>query len=234
MSYDERKLGVICAWRGTCNLKYSMPGGLALHCTEFTRDVTLKEPEEEIRKRNILIVGPREIGKTTLVRKVLDQASLRAEGYYTQTVKEGWFGGDRLELVYVTGGTAALATSRASAGGPRLGRYYANMNVVQNELVPRLAHAVRSEQTELIVLDEVSQWQCLSEAYRKQVVDCITSNKSVLATVSVGEQDDDFLRTLETRSDVSVLHIGYENRDALVERVLFMLTGRRDHAATGE
>lgn len=51
MSYDGRKLCVMCAWRGTCQLKYSMPGGVALHCVDYTRDITLKEPEEELGKR---------------------------------------------------------------------------------------------------------------------------------------------------------------------------------------
>jgi hypothetical protein len=51
MSYDERKLCVMCAWRGTCQLIYSMPGGVALHCADYTRDLTLKEPEGELGKR---------------------------------------------------------------------------------------------------------------------------------------------------------------------------------------
>ena len=57
MSYDTRKLCVMCAWRGTCQLKYSMPGGVALHCVEYTRDVTLKEPEEEPEVRNESVGG---------------------------------------------------------------------------------------------------------------------------------------------------------------------------------
>jgi hypothetical protein len=28
-----------------------MPGGVALHCVDYTRDITLKEPEEELGKR---------------------------------------------------------------------------------------------------------------------------------------------------------------------------------------
>ncbi len=229
-SYDERKLCVVCAWRGTCQLKYSMPGGVALHCTEFTRDVTLKEPEEEIRKRNILLIGPREIGKTTLLRNVADRAGLRADGYYTRALKEGFFGARRHELVFWSGGVTTLAKTKAEPGWKRWGTHYVNLDAVERELVPKLRRAIQSEATELIVLDEVGQWQCLSESFRKQVVDCITSHKSVLASVSVGDQDDAFLRELESRSDVTVIHIGYENRDSLAERLLFMLTGRPEYS----
>ncbi|MEE9533941.1 MAG: nucleoside-triphosphatase, partial [Acidimicrobiia bacterium] len=178
-SYDERKLCVVCAWRGTCQLKYSMPGGVALHCTEFTRDVTLKEPEEEIRKRNILLIGPREIGKTTLLRNVADRAGLRADGYYTRALKEGFFGARRHELVFWSGGVTTLAKTKAEPGWKRWGTHYVNLDAVEGEVVPRLRQAIQAEATELIVLDEVGQWQCLSESFRKQVVDCITSHKSV-------------------------------------------------------
>ncbi len=48
--------------------------------------------------------------------------------------------------------------------------------------------------------------------------------------MSVGDEDDTFLRELESRSDVTVIHIGYETRDSLAERLLFMLTARPEYS----
>lgn len=231
MSYDERKLCVVCAWRGTCNLKYSMPGGVALHCTEFTRDVTLKEPEEEIRKRNILLIGPREIGKTTLVQRTLEGAGLPADGYYARTVKEGVFGGRRHEAVFMSGEVHTIATTASHHGWYRMGKVYVNLEMIEHGLVPHLRRILHSEQVRLVVMDEVNRWLCLSEAFRNLVVDAITSSKHVLTAVSVGEEDDAFLRSLESRSDVTVFHVTYDNRDTLSERIQFMLTGRAGRPA---
>lgn len=47
---DDRTICVICAWRATCNKKFSMDGSTTTRCPEFTKDVTLKasdEPREE-------------------------------------------------------------------------------------------------------------------------------------------------------------------------------------------
>lgn len=225
MSYDERKLCVVCAWRGTCNLKYSMPGGVALHCTEFTRDVTLKEPEEEVRKRNILLIGPREIGKTTLVQRTLERAGLPADGYYARTIKEGLFGGRRHELVFTSGEVHPIATSASHRGWYRLGKFSVNLEMIVQELVPHLRRILNLEQPRLVVMDEVNLWLCVSEPFRNLVVDAITSSKHILMTVSVGEEDDAFLHSLQSRSDVSVFHVTYDNRDTLSDRILFMLTG---------
>jgi len=37
---------VICAWRGECQKKFSVPDGGA-RCPDFTRDVTVRNPDEE-------------------------------------------------------------------------------------------------------------------------------------------------------------------------------------------
>ena len=47
MEYQGVKLCVVCAWRELCRKKFLYPGGLAWNCPEFTRDLTIKEPEKE-------------------------------------------------------------------------------------------------------------------------------------------------------------------------------------------
>jgi hypothetical protein len=43
----ERTVCVTCAWRQTCNKKFSMDGATTTRCVEYTRDLTLKAPKEE-------------------------------------------------------------------------------------------------------------------------------------------------------------------------------------------
>jgi len=44
---------VTCAWRQTCNKKFSMDGATTTRCPEYTRDVTLKQTslDEEKEKK---------------------------------------------------------------------------------------------------------------------------------------------------------------------------------------
>ena len=52
---NNRTICVMCAWRQTCNKKFSMDGATTTRCPEYTRDVTLKRPDEEKeddKKRN--------------------------------------------------------------------------------------------------------------------------------------------------------------------------------------
>jgi hypothetical protein len=44
---SDQTICVVCAWRQTCNKKFSMDGSTTTRCPDFTRDVTLKPPKEE-------------------------------------------------------------------------------------------------------------------------------------------------------------------------------------------
>jgi hypothetical protein len=43
---DGPTLCVVCAWRATCNKKFSMDGASSTRCPEFTRDVTLRNASD--------------------------------------------------------------------------------------------------------------------------------------------------------------------------------------------
>jgi len=43
----EKTVCVTCAWRQTCNKKFSMDGATTTRCVEYTRDLTLRERKEE-------------------------------------------------------------------------------------------------------------------------------------------------------------------------------------------
>jgi hypothetical protein len=44
---NERSLCVMCAWRQACNKKFTMDGATTTRCAEYTRDITLKQTNEE-------------------------------------------------------------------------------------------------------------------------------------------------------------------------------------------
>ncbi len=55
---DDRSICVICAWRQTCNKKFSMDGATSTRCLDFTRDVTLTaaaagEPTEDSERERV-------------------------------------------------------------------------------------------------------------------------------------------------------------------------------------
>ena len=46
----EIEICAVCAWRGTCQKKFSL-SGKNIHCADFVRDVSLKEKSEPEEKK---------------------------------------------------------------------------------------------------------------------------------------------------------------------------------------
>ncbi|MEJ2717865.1 MAG: hypothetical protein P8182_12105 [Deltaproteobacteria bacterium] len=47
---DDRTICVMCAWRATCNKKFSMDGATTTRCPDYTRDLTLKETDSDNKR----------------------------------------------------------------------------------------------------------------------------------------------------------------------------------------
>jgi hypothetical protein len=45
VAMSDRSLCPICAWRGDCSKKFK--AGAGIHCPDFSRDMTIKNPELE-------------------------------------------------------------------------------------------------------------------------------------------------------------------------------------------
>ncbi|MBM4140544.1 MAG: hypothetical protein FJ242_03490 [Nitrospira sp.] len=65
MRATEISICAICAWRETCQKKFSL-SGRDMRCAEFVRDITIKveeEPVEKEKKKEKKIVKPLKKGK---------------------------------------------------------------------------------------------------------------------------------------------------------------------------
>ncbi|MBI5187742.1 MAG: hypothetical protein HZA07_01530 [Nitrospirae bacterium] len=48
---SKRDICVVCAWRADCQKRFSMKAGQ--RCPDFVRDVSLKEEEEVVEKKEV-------------------------------------------------------------------------------------------------------------------------------------------------------------------------------------
>ena len=209
MAGEERKLCLFCIERGACEGKYHMPGGEASYCREYRRDASLKPADRS--KRNVLIVGPAGAERTKLVEAIMDRTGLASSGYYTKVVQEGFLR-SRVDLVLLSEGETRVLP--AAAGG-----------TADVWLMPTIEQALRSDDRGLLVLDEVGTLQGASVPFRRVLVDCFTSDRPVLATLSLGGREEDFLLSLESRADVRILPLRDGTQEALAESAVRLLRG---------
>ena len=161
--------------------------------------------------KNILICGPPGVGKTTLIKKILENINLRAGGFYTEEIKENnrRVGFKIISLDNQEGILAHISIK----GAKRVGRYGVNIYDLENIGVKSLSQALRDD--ELIIIDEIGKMEVFSEKFKEKVLDCLNSKKIVLATISIG--GDKFISNIKRRDDIILFEITKENRNKLIE-----------------
>jgi nucleoside-triphosphatase len=157
-------------------------------------------------KRAFLITGHPGCGKTTLVRRLVDELGVPAGGFYTQEIhtrgrREG-FG-----LTTLDGETATLASVHIT-GGPRVSRYGVNPAAMDDVATPAIERAIADAR--LIVIDEIGKMELLSNRFRQAVLAALECGQPVLATVMLASHP--WAGALKRRPEVSLVVLTEGNR----------------------
>jgi nucleoside-triphosphatase len=162
---------------------------------------------------NILLTGVPGVGKTTLVRRVLEGIDARVGGFCTEEIRER---GKRVGFSIRTfdGRTGVLA--HVNQKGPhRVGKYGVNIEDLERIAAGSVVSAVGSD--DLVVIDELGRMELFSALFQRVVMEALDSEKPVFGTIQ--SRQSSFLASVRSRDDVRVIEVTSDNREALVASV---------------
>ena len=165
--------------------------------------------------RHIFLTGEKQVGKSTLWRRVLAQSGIAPGGFQTlEYLVNNNFRGYRLHCLGPVpeqfGNDVPISVflrRKCHLPVPE------SFNLYGTELL-RLAR----EQGGFVMMDELGIFEKDASAFRQAVVECLNSDCHVLGVLQ--KADDSFLEEILNRSDVLVFTVTEENRNDLVQPVL--------------
>jgi nucleoside-triphosphatase len=115
--------------------------------------------------KKVLLTGRPGCGKTTLIKRIVNNLASQAGGFYTEEIRER---GARVgfKLITLDGRQAVFAhvDFPAAAGPQRVGKYGLDLAALETVGVEALRAAVRARQ--LVVVDEIGPMEIRSEIFR--------------------------------------------------------------------
>ncbi len=166
-------------------------------------------------RKNLLLTGLPGVGKTTVIRKVLDSLppQLKVDGFFTEEVREG---GERIGFQIVTiDGQRAWLARKGFSSPRRVGKYGVDVEAIERVIIPTLNRAVA--QADLIVIDEIAKMELSHPAFAEVVWKCLESSKPVLGVIQRSQLP--FIEKVKARADTVVWEVTPQNRNKLPEQI---------------
>ncbi len=169
-----------------------------------------------------LLTGDPGCGKTTLIRRILENVRSQADGFYTEEIRVD---GDRQGFKMITlDGQVGILAHAALSGPPRISKYGIDLASLDEIGVASIQRAMLNRS--LVIIDEIGPMEMFSDAFCQIVLEVLDSDLVVLGTVV--KRSRPFSDAIKARPDVKVIEVNPTNRDVLVTHLLSVLsaTGR--------
>jgi len=171
---------------------------------------------------NILITGRPGVGKTTVIRRVVESLQGRLGGFTTQEIRRG---GRRVgfSIRAVDSGQEGVLAHIDLAGPHRVGPYGVNIADMERIGVSALHRALKG--ADIIIMDEIGRMENYCPSFQSTVLRALDAPQDVLGTLQM--RSTPFLDRIRRREDVVIKPMTRENRGAMPMLLLDLFTGRQ-------
>ena len=170
----------------------------------------------------IILTGEPGIGKTTIIKKLLQRLGDRAIGFWTEEVRDPKTKKRTGFKVISTEGNAQLFASKFFTSKHLVGSYGVNTARFESVVLPLLEKAKKAKGL-YIVMDEIGKMELFSAGFRGLVKEILFNPKyKVIATIPIRDVHP-LVRDIRRLQGAVVIEVNKENRDFLVEEILKLL-----------
>jgi len=173
-------------------------------------------PEARVVTEKILLTGRPGCGKTTLIKRIVNNLPRCAGGFFTEELRAG-SSPTAFKIVTLDGEQAVFA--HVDLKTPQhLGKYRLDLSALEKIGGGAVRHAIRARR--LVVIDEIGPMEIRSAIFRETVNEALDSPESVsgvLATIFARSLP--FTDAIKSRPDVTLIEVRPDNRDRLVSEL---------------
>ncbi len=168
--------------------------------------------------KKILLTGKPGIGKTTVIKKVLQALDDRAIGFYTQDYRDKNHKRKGFKIITSEGKEAVLADVDIKSDY-RVGKYGVDIDRFEEVVIPLLKKALTSKD-KVVVIDEIGKMEFFSKEFR-ELIEKIMENPDLRVVATISEKDfHPLIKKFKSLPDVELVKVTKENRDVLPQSII--------------
>ena len=168
----------------------------------------------------ILLTGKPGVGKTTVVKKVVQKLKDKVIGFWTEDIRDKLNKRTGFKIVTTEGTEAILASKYLFETPYKVGSYYVDVETFEKIVIPVLEKALKEDKT--VVIDEIGKMELFSKRFTSVVEEIFEKKEKILATVPIKDIHP-FVKKVKERKDVLLIEVTLSNRNYLPEKIIQML-----------
>ncbi len=171
----------------------------------------------------VFITGEPGVGKTTLIKKLVERLGDRAIGFWTEEVRDPETKKRTGFRIYTTEGKKKIFSSKFFTSKKLVGSYGVNVDYFEELAIPILEKAIkeaRKDKRKVIVIDEIGKMELFSKSFRELVRQIIHNQCiNVVATIPIRDVHP-LVKEIRRLPGAILIKINKENKDYLLDDIL--------------
>jgi len=173
-------------------------------------------------KNNIFLTGSIGIGKSTIIRKVINQLSLHVCGFSVdrEGKKNNWNAFYLVEASSFNNGDRSKKSkyNRFAFRNDYSKNWEINIQVF-NEIGVKLLTNI--DNADIVIMDELGRFELTAYRFQQKVYEVLNSDKPVLGVIK--DESNPFLDDIRNRKDVQIFRVTLGNREEVYKEVLSLI-----------
>ncbi len=176
--------------------------------------VRLAESKVFTLKRILLITGPPGIGKTSVLRRSVNELKSREYAVGGMICREVREGGVRVgfEIMDLATGTRGWLAHISQPTGPQIGKY--RVNLTDLDVIGATSILDALQNASVLAIDEIGPMELSSKAFSNALIKAVESDKPLFGTIHYRLRNS-LINNIKNREDAETLKVTYENREDL-------------------
>jgi nucleoside-triphosphatase THEP1 len=167
-------------------------------------------------RKNILITGIPKSGKSTILKKIIEQFPNKVGFVTNEILYDNKRVGFEIEITF---GKKSILAHINFQTDFKVSKYYVDINNL-DLIIPEV---VNFSDVDLLYIDEIAEMELYSDKFKELVNSYLNSKNICIATLS-SVYEDEFIQLIKNRDDVILIEISLDNRDVKKHFIELLIT----------